>query len=212
MINQALTSSAFFDFETPVVQQFLRSSKAKSTEELMLKLYLRVRDEIKYDPFAISFDQNDLKASRVIEQGYGHCIHKSVLLIAAARAIGVPAKLGLARVRNHMGTSRLEKILQTDVLNPHGYVELFMHGKWVKCTPAFNKQLCERLGVQPLEFDGHSDSVFQQFDRQEKGFMEYLQDHGQFNHVPIAFLKEQMQLDYPHLFDEEGAFLNELLR
>ncbi len=211
-MNNYITSTRFFDFEEEQIQTFIGAVNAQSRETRMLDLYLHVRDEIKYDPFAISFDEDDLKASKVIEQGYGHCVHKAVLLITVARAIGVPARLGLAKVRNHMGTSRLEKILRTNVLNPHGYVELFLHDKWVKCTPAFNQQLCERLGVQPLEFDGHHDSVFQQFDREDYGFMEYVEDHGQFADVPVAFLREQMQMDYPHLFNIEGRFMSELLR
>lgn len=211
-MNKYITSSRFFDFEEEQIQTFIGTVNSQSRETMMLDLYLRVRDEVKYDPFAISFHEDDLKASKVIGQGFGHCVHKAVLLIAVARAIGVPARLGLAKVRNHMGTSRLEKILRTNILNPHGYVELFLHEKWVKCTPAFNKQLCERLGVLPLEFDGHHDSVFQQFDREDNGFMEYLEDHGQFADVPVAFLREQMQMDYPHLFNAEGRFMSELVR
>ena len=87
----------------------------------MAAWYRFVRDEIRYDPFAIELESEALSASRTVEAQHGHCLHKSVLFVTGLRAMGVPARLGLARVRNHLATERLERLLRTDVLIPHGY-------------------------------------------------------------------------------------------
>lgn len=211
-MSDHLVETFFFDFTSEEVKHWLKTSAEHSTKERVVHLYYAVRDDIRYNPFAISFDAANLKASFVVKAQEGHCIHKATLMIALCRSIGVPARLGLARVRNHMGTSNLEKLLNTDVLNPHGYVEVFLEEKWVKCTPAFNKTLCEKLGVLPLEFNGEDDSVFQAFDRSENGFMQYLEMHGTFSDVPVDFLETVMQKEYPHLFDENGQFKEALFR
>ena len=47
----------------------------------------------------------------------------------------------------------------TDLFVFHGYTELYLDGKWVKATPAFNLSLCTKFRVKPLEFDGRADSI-----------------------------------------------------
>ena len=61
MTESTLDSSAFFDFNDPAVQQFVGSRAQASAEEQMLHVYLTVRDPIKYDTLAISFDENSLE-------------------------------------------------------------------------------------------------------------------------------------------------------
>jgi hypothetical protein len=84
-----------------------------------------------------------------------------------------------------VGTARLEEKLGTDLLVYHGYTELWLGERWVAATPAFNRQLCEKLGVSVLEFDGVNDSVFQAYDRGKGRFMEYVADHGTYDGIPF---------------------------
>jgi transglutaminase-like putative cysteine protease len=184
-----------------------RHIQGRSEKEKAVALYYAVRDEIRYNPYFIRLDAADLRVSRVIQKGEGHCIDKANVLIALCRKAGIHARLGLAKVRNHMGTAGLEKILRSNVLAPHGYAELLIDGNWVKCTPAFNKQLCEKLGVEPLEFDGINHSLFQEYDREDGGYMEYVEDYGSFSETPLPFVKEILQQEYPHLFDSDGNFV-----
>tara|TARA_Y100000815_G_C13094060_1_gene406775 strand:+ start:119 stop:532 length:414 start_codon:yes stop_codon:yes gene_type:complete len=116
-----------------------------------------------------------------------------------ARALGIPSRLGLADVRNHLSSPQLLAFLRSDVFVMHGYIELWLNERWVKATPAFNKALCERMGVGVLEFDGEQDSVFQPFDEQGRAHMEYLNDHGTFADVPVDFIVAQVAAAYPHL-------------
>ncbi|MEN1728690.1 MAG: transglutaminase-like domain-containing protein [Pseudomonadota bacterium] len=172
--------------------------------ETAVALYYAVRDAFQYDPFDIRIDVENLHPAQIIDRGRGHCIDKAVFLIACLHEAGIKARLGLAKVRNHVGTDRLEKALGTDVLVPHGYTDVFLERQWVKCTPAFNKELCDKLGVHPLEWDGRSDSIFQEDDRDGGRFMEYLEDYGSFDTVPIAFILSLLKKEYPHLHDANG--------
>ena len=113
-----------------------------------------------------------MRASQVIEQGYGWCVPKAALLAAAARAAGIPARVGYADVRNHLSTQRMRETMQTDVFIWHGYAELWLQGAWIKSTPAFNVELCERFGLLPLEWDGRSDSLYHPFDGEGRRHME----------------------------------------
>jgi len=165
-------------------------------------LYYAVRDEFRYDPYRIDLNPEAMKASALLARGYGFCIAKAVLLSAAARVQGIPARLGFADVRNHLTTERLRRSMGTDVFVFHGYADLLIEGKWVKATPAFNKSLCERFGVAALEFDGVHDSVFQPFDSRGNQYMEYLRDHGRYADLPLNELRLAFEKAYPRLMSE----------
>jgi len=174
-------------------------------------LYNAVRDGIIYNPFNINLNFEEYSTDKVITSKQGHCIDKAALLIALLRSEKIPARFGLARVKNHIGTSKLEKILRTDVLVPHGYTEVYLNDKWVKCTPAFNSALCQKLGVSVLDWDGLNDSVFQSFDTKSNQFMEYLNHLGTFSSLPMNKIKSWMQKEYPHMFNPKGEWMAERL-
>jgi transglutaminase-like putative cysteine protease len=101
------------------------------------------------------------------------------------RACGIPSRLGFADVRNHLATKQLVEFLGSDLFVYHGFTEFLLNGKWCKATPAFNRQLCKRHKVTPLEFDGYEDSIFHPFNTENKKFMEYVADHGPYADVPV---------------------------
>lgn len=205
-----LAATYFFNADDLSLKSFvndLQIPENSSPSEKAILLHNEVRDRFMYDPFNIRIKREQLRATQLLKDGRGHCIDKASFFITACRALGIPARLGLAKVKNHMGTAKLEQLIQSDVLVPHGYAEVYLDGKWLKCTPAFNRSLCDKLGVPPLEFNGEQDSVFQAYDRGEGGFMEYLEDYGSFDDLPLDFIITLLQKKYPHLFDEAGAFL-----
>jgi transglutaminase-like putative cysteine protease len=126
-------------------------------------------------------------------------VAKAALLAAASRAVGLPSRLGFADVRTHLTTERMRRAMGTDLFVFHGYAELYLEGRWVKATPAFNRTLCERFDVAPLEFDGRHDSLFQQADRQGHRYMEYVRDRGQFDDLPLATIHAAFVEHYPAL-------------
>jgi transglutaminase-like putative cysteine protease len=177
-------------------------------------LYGAVRDEIRYDPYIDYTDPETYRASSVLAKGHGYCVGKASLYVALCRAVGIPARLGLADVKNHLATPRLLETGGTDVFAYHGYVEIMPERAWIKATPTFNVSLCRKLGVPPLEFSGDSDALLQPFDANGREFMSYIAQHGTFFDVPAKFLIGEMVRLYPKLcrpgglrgdMEEEGA-------
>jgi transglutaminase-like putative cysteine protease len=158
-----------------------------------------VRDGLRYDPYSVELAPNGLVASNVLARGRGYCVAKAGVLAATARAIGIPSRLGFADVRNHLATPRLLEMMGTDVFYYHGFTELLLEHRWVKATPAFNVQLCERFGVEPLEFDGRNDSIFHPYDTGGRRHMEYVNDRGTRDDMPIEELREAMARFYPQM-------------
>lgn len=181
-----------------MIADFAREHALGETDrERAVALYYQVRDGFRYDPFRIDLSPEGMRPERVLENGYGWCVPKAALLSAACREVGIPARLGFADVRNHLTTPKLQEVMRTDVFAWHGFSEIFLEGKWVKATPAFNRELCEKSGVTPLEFDGLEDSIFHAYDGGRQ-HMEYLKMHGSFDDIPLERMMAAYRDMYPH--------------
>jgi len=165
--------------------------------EAAVRLYYAVRDGIRYDAYLAGSSPEALRASEVLRAGRGWCVSKAVLLAACCRAVGIGARVGFADVRNHLSTARMREFMGTDVFYYHGYAQLRIESRWVKATPAFNIELCEKMGLLPLEFDGQNDSLYHPFDREGRQHMEYIRDHGVFDAVPIEAMVATWRRHYP---------------
>ncbi len=192
-----LAPTPLIDSDHPAVVEFARRATATDARERAIELYYLVRDEFRYDPYRVDLSVEGLRASRVLECGYGWCVPKAALLAAAARAAGIAARVGYADVRNHLSTERLRRILQTDLYIWHGYTELWLDGEWVKATPAFNLSLCERFGIHPLDWDGRADSIYHPYDVEGRRHMEYVNQRGTFDYVPVAQIAADFTAVYP---------------
>ena len=200
-VNEYLAPGQYIDSDHAAVREFAAAhSKGESDIERAISLYYAVRDAIKYNPF-LDFSQDAAyRASSTLERGEGFCVGKSALLAACARAVGIPSRVGFADVKNHLTTPRLRERMGTDLFIYHGYAELFLDGRWVKATPVFNSELCQRFRVKPLEFDGKEDSIFHPFDEDERRHMEYVKDHGTFADVPAKKIQFEFRSYYPNTF------------
>lgn len=185
-----LAATDFLDVEHPDVQAYARrlTEGAADDAERARRLFAAVRDDIRYDPYTLPTAPAAYRASAVLAARSGYCVQKTVLLSAAARAAGIPARLGFADVRNHLQTERLREQMGTDLFVWHGYSVLWVGGAWRKASPAFNRELCERFGVEPLDFDGASDALLHQFSGDGSRYMEYVGDHGTFDDLPLETL------------------------
>lgn len=199
-----LAPTYFLDHDNALVADFARRAAGGETDpvKVAVKLFYAVRDEFRYDPFAIWLAPEKFQASIVVKQGYGFCITKAVLLAAAARACDIPAAIGLSDVINHFTSPKLKEAMgNRDVFLHHGYAALYLDGKWVKAAPAFNIELCNRFGVPPTDFDGRSDAILQKYDAQKNLRMEYLRDHGYWSDLPFNRVKDDMDGYYPAGFN-----------
>jgi hypothetical protein len=212
-MSEYLQPTEFLDFDHESVREFAERYAAGSGTDIekATALYYAVRDSFQYDPYFLDLRREGLKASTLLTKTRGYCVEKAVLLAAAARAVGIASRLSFYIVRNHIATERLEKLLKTNYLVFHGAAEMFLNGEWRKATPAFNKHLCEFLGVEPLEFDGTQDSIFQGFDRSGGKFMEYVHDYGAFADLPYEMYLDELGKHYSHVFDEGGYKTGDLV-
>lgn len=197
-----LEPNAFVDSDHPAVVAWAaeHSTAGAAPIDNAVRLYNAVRDGFRYNPWRVYSAPEAYRASGVLlreQTEGGHCIDKANLLAACARSVGIPSRLHFANVRNHIGTEELERKLGTDLLVFHGYTELYLEERWVAATPAFNRELCEHLGVAPLEFDGRTDSIFQQYDRKGGRFMEYMHDYGSFAGIPFDLMIGEWKRYYP---------------
>jgi transglutaminase-like putative cysteine protease len=204
-MQQYLQPTEFLNFDDKTVQDFAEKHTVGATDEIekAVKLYLAVRDGFQYNPYILDLRKSGLQASDLLTRNRGYCVEKAVLLSACARAVGIPSRLSFYIVKNHIATEKLEKALKKDYLVFHGASEMFLDGNWVKATPAFNKTLCKYLGVEPLEFDGKTDSIFQEYDKKGNVFMSYLRDYGAFDDLPYDLYLQELQAHYPHIFENE---------
>ena len=191
----------FVDADHPSVASYAEQAvgRAKDDVERAVRLFYVVRDDIRYTAYDVRLDRDSFRASTVLARARGWCVTKSCLLAAACRAIGIPCRLGYADVRNHLATEKLLERLGTDVFYYHGYNEIFLDGRWVKATVAFNRTLCEKARILPLEFDGRNDSLYHPFDLEGRRHMEYLHDYGQFADVEYEAILARFAEMYPRM-------------
>lgn len=192
----------FIDSGHSVVKDFVKknTSEEMDKKEKAVALFYAVRDQIFYSPYDIDFTQKGMKASSIIERKKGYCVAKAVALCGALRAAGIPSRLGLADVKNHLTTKRLREIMGTDTFYYHGYTEIYLDGKWIKATPTFNSELCEKFRVKPLDFDGENDSLFHEFDEQGRKHMSYIKDFGHYDELPFDEILRRSLDVYKNLF------------
>lgn len=209
-----LTPTAIIDSDHKRVRDFALETVGDSKDpvERAVKLYLAARDNILYDPYSPFYLPEHYRASYVLKRGRSFCVPKASLLCALGRACGIPSRVGLADVRNHLATQQLIDFIGTNLFVCHGFVEFYLEGKWVKATPAFNSSLCKRHKVPALEFTGREDSLFQPYNFENQKFMEYTKFHGIYADVPVdeivvtwkkAYGEERIQA-WIQRFEEEG--------
>jgi transglutaminase-like putative cysteine protease len=191
--------TAIIDCHHPGVAAFARDAAPPcltDPADRAVRLFYAVRDGIRYDPYVPFYRPEHYRASATLALGRGFCVGKAVLLCALGRTLNIPSRLGFATLRNHLATRQLLDMLGADVFVYHGYTEFWLHGRWVKATPAFNAELFLRQGVAPLSFDGRNDAVLPACTDDGRPFIEYLQDHGFRSDVPVEEIVAAWRLAY----------------
>jgi transglutaminase-like putative cysteine protease len=208
-MDETLKSTRFIDADSAAVRDFAaRHAGAGDDLSKAVNRYYALRDAIPYDMRAFGLDEEQFVASNVLQAKSAFCVPKAIALAAVARAAGIPAKVGFADVRNHLTNPKVAALMDDDIFRWHAYTSLFLDGKWVKATPAFDIGLCRRHGVKPLDFDGRADSIFHPFDQAGRQHMEYLDFIGEFADMPYEAFATEMRAAYPRMLktlDEERA-------
>ncbi|HEX3849828.1 MAG TPA: transglutaminase-like domain-containing protein [Polyangiaceae bacterium] len=199
-LERALVSTEFVDASHPAVRNFALDVLAGATGKSAARaLFAAVRDRIRYEGVADFSARSSYRASDVLLAQRGFCIGKASLLAAAARAVGIPARLGFADVVNHLATPRLRALIDGEVVGWHGYALLWLDGRWFELSPAFDQQTCSKLKTHVVEFDGESDALLQPFDLENRRHMEYVRDHGVYDDVPFEVVSAELAALHPRV-------------
>lgn len=195
----------YIDSDHPAVESFAKAAVPNGAggREKASLLYRAVRDGVRYNPYVDMCTPETFRASSVLAAGNGYCVGKASLYAAVCRVHGIPARVGFADVRNHLTTEKLRESMGTDLFTWHGFTEVYVDGAWRKATPTFNATLCAKVGVQPLDFDGHHDALMHAFDGEGRAYMQYVDDHGAYHDVPAKFLMREMARVYPGMHGED---------
>lgn len=198
----------FIDSDSAAVDDFASEAVGASNDEteMAVKLFYAVRDGLRYDPYGTDRERESYKASAISQASTAWCVPKSVLLTAAARNRGIPARLGFADVRNHLSSEKLLASMGTDVFAWHGYSELLLGDRWFKLSSAFNIELCEKFGTKALDFDGTDDALMHPYDQAGNRHMEYVKQRGTYDDLPLDEIFASFAEIYPTMgFDGSGA-------
>ncbi|MBN1882773.1 MAG: transglutaminase domain-containing protein [Deltaproteobacteria bacterium] len=195
-MEQYINPTDIIDSDHPTIVELAQSlTAAASTDaERASRLFYHARDAVRYNPYSPFHHPDFYRASTVLKRGYGYCIQKAVVLAALGRAVNIPTRLGFADIQNHQLPKKLLELQGTDIIFSHGFTEFFIEGRWRKATPAFNIEMCDLLGLIPVEFDGVHDGVFPKYDRSGNLSIVYLKDVGHwpdlpFDHIIDAFFR-----------------------
>lgn len=181
--------------------------------EKAVALFYFVRDEIRHNPYAPGMLLEDYRASATLERGNGHCQQKAVLLVALARAAGIPARLGFVDVRDHLLSYKFRKMIGGgNLLIQHGYAELHTDGRWAHVSPAYDLASCRQNGFIPVDFDGINDARDSAYNVNGRAHIEHVKDHGHYDDFPwdeiVSYRKQwaaQIGLAWTELTDNVSS-------
>jgi len=186
-INGALRPTRIIDSDSELVAGIAGAltQGCESDVEKAERLFYYARDAVAYNVDLAASPLEEYRASRTIERREGYCTQKAVVLAALARAAGVPALLAFADVENHLISERLQEMMKTNLFVYHGYTKLWLNGRWVKATPAFDLEMCVQRGFVPVEFDGVHHAVFHPCNKEGTPHIKYLKQRGDFEELPF---------------------------
>jgi transglutaminase-like putative cysteine protease len=186
-VEDYLKHTATIDCDNQLIKGKARNltKGANDTPAKARNLFYWVRDEIRYNPLVPPEVLEGYRASETLKRREGFCVEKAAVLAAFARAVGIPARLHFADIRNHLVSSRLLELMGTNLFSYHGYTELYIGEEWVKATPAFDLKMCQEHRIIPVEFDGQHHALFHSHNSDGNLHIEYVKDHGYRNDVPV---------------------------
>ena len=203
-MREYLKPTPVIDCDSPSIQE-TAAGLTKGQTDIIDKaraLFYFVRDEIRYNIYVSKSLPEHFRASNTLAKREGYCVQKAVLLTALARAAGIPAGLGFARLRNNILPEKTLKWLGTNILPFHGFSEMYLNGNWVKATPAVDLGTCEKGRIVPVEFDGKNDAMFNRYNQDGALHIEYLKFLGSYADAPLEELWDTVTKTYGNKFLE----------
>ncbi|MBD1582115.1 transglutaminase-like domain-containing protein [Pseudoalteromonas sp. S16_S37] len=131
-MQEYLSHSHLLDFNHPDIQALIASRAWHTMDQptALKAIYDYVKDEILFGYSA----KDTLKASEVLQDGYGQCNTKGTLLMALLRAVGIPCRLQGFKISNNLKSG----VMPSWILNLapkeiiHSWVEVFIAEQWLE--------------------------------------------------------------------------------
>ncbi|WP_019927375.1 transglutaminase family protein [Nocardia sp. BMG111209] len=204
-MNALLAPTPYLDHSHPSVAEFTAAAigdRSNTLRDKAVDLYYAVRDGVNYEVYGTDISPDGLRASAVLSAGRGFCLHKSILYAATVRSVGIPSRILCSRVRNHLASPGLRALVGGEVFL-HWYNEIHLDDRWIKATPVFNRLLCRMYGMESLEFDGRSDSIFHP--TADGGRMEFLDEELVFDEVDPDRFTTLIAQAHPAMVTDRGT-------
>jgi transglutaminase-like putative cysteine protease len=190
--NDYLGPTFFIDCDEATIKGKSRelSANVPKVLEKAQRIFYFVRDSIKYNVYSPRPTEGYFKASQVLAKGEGYCVQKALLLVALARAAGIPARLRFAEIRIHHTAKSIAEKRGSNVFPFHGLTDLYIEGRWIKATPTYDIGYCRKAGIAPVEFDGRSDALLPLCTLDGRLNIEYVLDRGFFDDLPLDDIRK----------------------
>ncbi len=191
-MERYLRATDYIDYDRDNVQKIIKDldlSKLDRIEQVR-KIFYFVKDSINYSVKSVSLEPSAFKASYTFEQSSSYCIPKAVALCTLGRAIGIPSRIHLVDFINHRLTDKLKELWGTDIMAPHAFTEVYVDDRWIKLTPALDRQTCIDHNFRQVEFIGYEDAMLHSTDLDGNLHVEYIKDHGTFDDLPLDYIKQ----------------------
>jgi transglutaminase-like putative cysteine protease len=135
--EEHLAATPQVNWEAPEIGRLARevAGDAKGTYEAVRRLSTHV-----YERLEKAYGASHDRASDVLAAGKGDCTEHSVLLLALARALGVPARAVHGLVYAQYGDGQ-------HALYWHAWVEVRSAGEWIAMDPTFGQPVADATHV-----------------------------------------------------------------
>jgi transglutaminase-like putative cysteine protease len=187
-IGDFLKCTEIIDCDTDSIKQkALEVTKGlKTDKEKAIALFYFVRDKIKHNAYVTLYDPSRYKASSTLKSGNGMCQNKAILLVALARAARIPARLGFVDVEDYQLSESFKQMIGgVNIMPFHGFAELYVDGRWVHASPAYDAATCQKKGFIPVEFDGVNDAKDSEYTKAGEPHMKHIRYHGPYADLPL---------------------------
>jgi len=188
-----LQASPQIDCDHPAIVEICQrlTRDCSTAGDKAVKLFYYVRDECHYNMYATTGEREAYRSSVILKSGQGWCLQKAILLASLGRAAGIPSRLILVSIRNHKSPPEAVELMGTNVFFPHAYNHFFLNNKWVKAAATFDREICQRIQVPTVEFDGVQDAILPGSDLNGQPYIEYLDEYGSFAEIPWDMIVEK---------------------
>lgn len=200
-MEKYLRETNFIDYSSPIVQDVIAELDLDGLDDIekAKKLFYYVRDATKYSIKGVSLNPDTFKASFTLKQNSSYCIPKALALCTLARSVGIPSRIHLVDFINHRLTPELQNLWGTNLMASHAFTEMYLNNRWVKATPALDKKTCSDHKFRLVEFDGINDGMLQPTDINNNPHVEYVNDHGTFDDLPLDVIMNIFKENYGNM-------------